>query len=112
MLSNSAIIKLFTKTDKGSIAQLLDAFGTAVNQVSARTVGTGIDMATEESKKVIGDVLGTEEAQRIRSEIDSTSIPQQKITLPEIKPIPSQTSTLDDQARIDYAEQLFRRPII
>jgi hypothetical protein len=112
MLSNPAIIKLFTKTDKGSIAQLLDAFGTAVNQVSARTIGTGIDMAREETQKLTEDILATEDAQRIQSEIRGDFRPQTNIILPEIDPIPSQPLSLDDQARIDYAERLFRRPVI
>ena len=47
LLSNPFTIKLFTKTDKGSIAELLDAFKTGVLQASARGLDTGTRTALE-----------------------------------------------------------------
>jgi len=109
-LSRPTLIKALTKTDRNSITLVTETFNRLLSQLTARGIGEGIDEGREQAELLQNQLLQTEQAQQFKDDL-SNFAPQQNITYPEIQPIPDQLE-LDRQARREFAEQLFRRPII
>ncbi len=116
LLSNPYTIKLFTKTDKGSIAELLDAFKTGVLQASARGLDTGTRTALEKTNPLIDQILSDPSLQEAQKEIQQIRrpSPQTQVELPEVRSVPRPQNLFpeDVEARRQFAEDLFRRPVI
>jgi len=109
-LSRPSLIKALTKTDRDSITLVSETFNRLLSQLTARGIGEGIDEGREQAELLQNQLLQTEQAQQLQDDFRNFA-PQQNITYPEIQPIPDQLE-LDRQARREFAEQLFRRPVI
>lgn len=120
VFSNPAIVGLLAKTDKGSVAKVLDAFEQSLRQLGIRA----IDDQAEIISDTVTEALGGEEAQSIiepfKEGIQETiqgvqdiEVPTltSSIELPEITPVPVSGQGLSDE-RIDFAERLSGRRVI
>jgi len=120
VFSNPTIVGLLAKTDKGSIAKVLDAFEQSLRQLGIRA----IDDQAEIISDTVTEALGGEEEQSIiepfKEGIQETiqgvqdiEVPTltSSIELPEITPVPVSGQGLSDE-RIDFAERLSGRRVI
>ena len=116
VLGNPAAVKLFTKTDKGSIRQLLDIVATATQQATVRGVASAIQSANVEAQRALAEIDTSDLAQQLRDSAEELRTPQApvpSIELPEVAPVQNQQIfTPEEQARRQFAEDLFRRPVI
>ena len=110
-LSRPRLVKALTKTDRDSVTLILETFNRLTTQLAARGIGEGIDAGKEQAALAQKQLLETEQAQQLQKDFGGLQQPQPNITYPEIQPIPDQFE-LDRQARREFAEQLFRRPVI
>ncbi len=120
VFSNPTIVGLLAKTDKGSVAKVLDAFEQSLRQLGIRA----IDDQAEIISDTVTEAIGGEEAQSIiepfKEGIQETiqgvqdiEVPTltSSIELPEITPVPVSGQGLSDE-RIDFAERLSGRRVI
>jgi hypothetical protein len=116
VLGTPAAVKLFTKTDKGSIRQLLDIVATATQQATVRGVASAIQSANVEAQRALAEIDTSDLAQQLRDSAEELRTPQApvpSIELPEVAPVQNQQIfTPEEQARRQFAEDLFRRPVI
>ena len=111
ILSRPRLVKALTKTDRDSVTLILETFNRLTTQLAARGIGEGIDAGKEQAALAQKQLLETEQAQQLQKDFGGLQQAQPNITYPEIEPIPDQFE-LDRQARREFAERLFRRPII
>jgi len=116
LLGNPRIVKLLTKTDKGSIRQLFDALRTTSAQFGYRLVNNELIKVDEQISNLVDENvpdLTDVNIENIINQTQSISPPQVNISLPQVSSV--QTSSplgQTEQDRIEFAERLFRRPII
>ena len=116
LLGNPRFVRLLSKTDKGSIRQLFDGLRTTAAQFGYRLVNNELIKADESISEFmhknvpdlpdinIGEFIG--ENQQITP-------PQVNISLPQVSPVQvADPLGQTQQERIEFAERLFRRPII
>jgi|TARA_R100000081_G_C4819413_1_gene178231 hypothetical protein len=115
-LLGSPFIKLFTKTDKGSIRQLIEATTDALEQVGVRGIAEGIEQVGTTTEKIIEENVPTIDTRELLGQQSTTQFnaPQVNISLPQISPLPPeiQRQIQQNEDRIEFAERLFRRPVI
>ena len=119
LLGTPGVVRLFTKTDKGSIRQLIEAMTDATEQATARLIEKGYQDARLETGKLYKNLQASPEFQQLQDTTREVIRPpeQPSIELPEIAPAPiapttPSTLTPEEQARRQFAEDLFRRPVI
>jgi len=119
VLGMPGVVRLFTKTDKGSIRQLLDITADLTEQATVRLIDKGVQDTRQAAGRFVEDIQQSPEFQELQDTTQEVIRPpeQPSIELPEIAPapvVPTSPSTLtpEEQARRQFAEDLFRRPII
>ena len=113
------VVRLFTKTDKGSIRQLLDITADLTEQATVRLIEKGVQDTRQAAGRFVEDIQQSPEFQELQDTTQEVIRPpiQPSIELPEIAPapvVPTTPSALtpEEQARRQFAEDLFRRPVI
>jgi hypothetical protein len=116
MLGSPRTVKLLSKTDKGSIRQLFDALRTAAAQFGYRLVNNELIKADEAISEFMDEnapELPDINIDDIFSQTQQISPSQVNINLPEVSPVRvSDPLGQEQQDRIEFAERLFRRPVI
>ena len=113
MLGSKAFIKFASKTDKGSVAQALEVLRRTAIQFGYRYVNGELIRAGDVASELIDENVPDLSVEDLLGQTPQTTAPQVNISLPQVAPvqISDQLSGIP-QERIDFAEQLFRRPII
>tara|TARA_R100000278_G_scaffold29916_1_gene27490 strand:- start:668 stop:3973 length:3306 start_codon:yes stop_codon:yes gene_type:complete len=119
VLGMPGVVRLFTKTDKGSIRQLIDITADLTEQATVRLIDKGVQDTRQAAGRFVEDIQQSPEFQELQDTTQEVIRPpeQPSIELPEIAPapvVPTSPSTLtpEEQARRQFAEDLFRRPVI
>jgi len=127
VLGNPKFVGLLTKSDPGSIAQMIQAVERAARQFGVRMVdGTYVESGVEKvregfeaTKTAVGvtdeDIQeqteeGLDMFQQLRDQV-TQPLKTSELQLPDVQPIQSQTDPLSPE-RIDFAEQIAGRPIV
>ena len=113
MLGSKAFIKFASKTDKGSVAQALEVLRRTAIQFGYRYVNGELIRVGDIASELIDENVPDLSVEDLLGQTPQTRAPQVNISLPQVAPvqISDQLSGIP-QERIDFAEQLFRRPII
>jgi hypothetical protein len=113
MLGSRAFIKFASKTDKGSVAQALEVLRRTAIQFGYRYVNGELIRVGDIASELIDENVPDLSVEDLLGQTPQTRAPQVNISLPQVAPvqISDQLSGIP-QDRIDFAEQLFRRPII
>jgi len=126
VLSSKLMVGLLSKTDPGSVAQLIQAVERAARQMGVRMVdgtyvegavdilGEGVDTAKTAVGITDDDVSGVADQglnmfQQLRNQV--TAPIKQLPQLPNVQPIQSSTDPMS-QERLDFAEQVAGRPVL
>ncbi len=116
ILGNPKFVKLLSKTDKGSIRQLFDALRTTSAQFGYRLVNNELIKIDEQISDFMDEnvpKLPDVNIDDIINQTQSISPPQVNISLPQVSSVQvSDPLGRTEQERIEFAERLFRRPII
>jgi len=116
ILGSPRTVKLLSKTDKGSIRQLFDALRTAAAQFGYRLINNELIKADEAISEFMDEnapELPDINIDDIFSQTQQISPSQVNINLPEVSPVRvSDPLGQEQQDRIEFAERLFRRPVI
>jgi len=120
VFSNPTIVGLLAKTDKGSVAKVLDAFEQSLRQLGIRAIDDQAGIISD----TVTEALGGEEAQSILEPIregvqdtiqsvQDVEVPTltSNIELPEIEPVTMPDQGISDE-RLAFAERLSGRRII
>jgi hypothetical protein len=113
IMSTPRFIKLFTKTDKGSIRQLVDIFNTLLLQTTTRGIEGGITNVSDQVGLAVSDIIKDVDLQELQKDLRQSvtpTTPTKPIPLPEVQA--PQVFEQDIEARRQFAEDLFRRPVI
>mgnify|MGYP003109900117 CR=1 FL=1 len=114
VLGRPGAIKFFTKTDKGSIMQLMDITGVALQQAGVRAVAGGFSSIAEETEKAVTPALAEFDVdqfiQETRPQVERRKQPS--IPLPDVLPVGAREQLKISEDRRQFAEDLFRRPVI
>ena len=118
VLGTPGAVKFLAKTDKGSIKKLMEITNNAARQFGVRIAGNAIVEVQETAEELIDENipdLGLQDIITEQTEETSSPVisPQVNIRLPQVAPVQLQDplgQSIED--RIDFAERLFRRPII
>ena len=116
LLGNPRFVRLLSKTDKGSIRQLFDGLRTTAAQFGYRLVNNELIKADESISefmdKNVPDLPDINIDEFI-GENQQITPPQVNISLPQVSPVQvADPLGQTQQERIEFAERLFRRPII
>jgi len=115
-LLGSPFIKLFTKTDKGSVRQLIEATTDALEQTGVRGIADAFDQVGTTTEKLIEENVPEIDVNELLRQQNTSQFnaPQVNISLPQISPLPPeiQSQIQQNEDRIEFAERLFRRPVI
>lgn len=113
MLGSRAFIKFASKTDKGSVGQALEILRRTAAQFGYRYVNGELIRAGDVATEIIDENVPDIDAEDLLGQTPQTRAPQVNISLPQVAPvqISDQLSGIP-QDRLEFAERLFRRPII
>ena len=113
MLGSPGFIKYASKTDKGSITRAIETLRTAAAQFGYRFIDGELREVQEQTAELIDENVPDINIDNIVGQDQPITAPQVNISLPQVSPVrvpdPLRQSQQD---RIEFAEQLFRRPII
>ena len=113
MLGSPGFIKYASKTDKGSITRAIETLRTAAAQFGYRFINGELREVQEQTAELIDENVPDINLDNIVGQDQPITAPQVNISLPQVSPV-RVTDPLrqSQQDRIEFAEQLFRRPII
>jgi len=113
MLGSRAFIKFASKTDKGSVAQALEVLRRTAIQFGYRYVNGELIRAGDIASELIDENVPDINAEDLLGQTPQTRAPQVNISLPQVAPVQiSDPLRQAQQDRIEFAERLFRRPVI
>ena len=113
MLGSKAFIKFASKTDKGSVAQALEVLRRTAIQFGYRYVNGELIRAGDIASELIDENVPDLSVEDILGQTPQTTAPQVNISLPQVAPVQiSDPLRQEFQDRIEFAERLFRRPVI
>ena len=118
VLGSPGAVKFLAKTDKGSIKKLMEITNNAARQFGVRMVAGAIVDVQETAEDLIDENipdLGLQDIITEQTEETPSSVvsPQVNIRLPQVAPVQLQDPLGQSQEdRIEFAERLFRRPVI
>lgn len=113
LLGSKLFIKYASKTDKGSIAQAFEIFRRITAQLGYRYVNGELIKGTETITNLLEENIPDFSETDIVEQPEQTRAPQVNISLPQVAPVQiSDPLRQAQQDRIEFAERLFRRPVI
>jgi hypothetical protein len=117
VLGTPGAVKFLAKTDKGSIKRLLEITNNAARQFGVRMAANAIIDVQETTEELIDENISDLGLQDIIEQTEETSSPvvspQVNIRLPQVSPVQFTDPLGQSQEdRIEFAERLFRRPVI
>jgi len=113
ILGSKGFIKFASKTDKGSVAQALEILRRTAIQFGYRYVNGELIRAGDVASELIDENVPDLSVEDILGQTPQTTAPQVNISLPQVAPVQiSDPLRQAQQDRIEFAERLFRRPII
>ena len=118
VLGSPGAVKFLAKTDKGSIKKLMEITNNAARQFGVRIAANAIIDVQETTEELIDENipdLGLQDIITDQTEETPSPVvsPQVNIRLPQVAPVQLQDplgQSIED--RIEFAERLFRRPVI
>ena len=117
VLGTPGAVKFLAKTDKGSIKRLLEITNNAARQFGVRMAANAIIDVQETTEELIDENISDLGLQDVIEQTEETSSPvvspQVNIRLPQVSPVQFTDPLGQSQEdRIEFAERLFRRPVI
>ena len=113
MLGSPGFIKFASRTDKGSIIKSLEILRTAAAQFGYRYINGELIKVEEQASDLISENVPPIDVDDIIGINQQISPPQVNISLPQVTPVRvSDPLRQEQQDRIEFAERLFRRPVI
>tara|TARA_R100000664_G_C2757898_1_gene146415 strand:- start:7 stop:3261 length:3255 start_codon:yes stop_codon:yes gene_type:complete len=113
LLGSKTFVKIASKTDKGSIAQALEILRRTAAQFGYRYVNGELVKAQELTADLIEENIPDINVDDVIGQTQQTIRPQTNINLPQVTPVRvSDPLRQEQQDRIEFAERLFRRPVI
>tara|TARA_R100000654_G_scaffold17285_5_gene36275 strand:- start:273 stop:3533 length:3261 start_codon:yes stop_codon:yes gene_type:complete len=113
MLGSPGFIKFASRTDKGSIIKAFETLRTAAAQFGYRYIDGELREVREQTSLIIDENVPDIDIDEILGINQQISPPQVNISLPQVTPVRvSDPLRQEQQDRIEFAERLFRRPII
>jgi len=113
MLGSKAFIKFASKTDKGSVAKALEVLRRTAIQFGYRYVNGELVRTGDIASEIIDENVPDLSVEDILGQTPQTTAPQVNISLPQVAPVQiSDPLRQEFQDRIEFAERLFRRPVI
>ena len=113
MLGSPGFIKFASRTDKGSIIKSLEILRTAAAQFGYRYINGELIKVEEQASDLISENVPPIDVDDIIGINQQISPPQVNISLPQVTPVRVSDPLRQEQKdRIEFAERLFRRPVI
>ena len=113
MLGSPGFIKFASRTDKGSIIKAFETLRTAAAQFGYRYIDGELRAVGEQTSNIINENVPDIDIDEILGINQQISPPQVNISLPQVTPVRvSDPLRQEQQDRIEFAERLFRRPVI
>ena len=113
MLGSRAFLKYASKTDKGSVTRAFETLRTAAAQFGYRFIDGELRQVQEQTAQLIDENIPDVNIGDLTGQDQPITAPQVNISLPQVSPVRvSDPLRQSQQDRIEFAEQLFRRPII
>ena len=113
MLGSPGFIKFASRTDKGSIIKAFETLRTAAAQFGNRYIDGELRAVGEQTSDIINENVPDIDIDEILGINQQISPPQVNISLPQVTPVRvSDPLRQEQQDRIEFAERLYRRPVI
>ena len=113
LLGSRMFIKYASRTDKGSIIKALEILRTTAAQFGYRFINGELRQVQDNTSKFIEENVPDTDINEIMGLNKQFDAPQTNISLPQVSPVRlADPLNQSQQDRIEFAEKLFRRPII